>query len=128
VSGEGPRLTPTLADGALDQLTAYPARLDPVYETVRKVRAALDPQKTLIGFAGSPWTVATYMIAGEGSREQAQARRLAYADPARFGEILGRIEEVTLDYLSARSKRARRRSNCSIAGRGACHRCSSNNG
>ena len=100
VTGEGPRLTPPLTDCALDQLTAYPARLDPVYETVRKVKAAVEPQTTLIGFAGSPWTVATYMIAGQGSREQAQARRLAYADPARFGEIMGRIEEVTLDYLS----------------------------
>ena len=100
VTGEGPRLTPPLTDCALDQLTAYPARLDPVYETVRKVKAAVEPQTTLIGFAGSPWTVATYMIAGHGSREQAQARRLAYADPARFGEIMGRIEEVTLDYLS----------------------------
>jgi uroporphyrinogen decarboxylase len=86
--------------GALDQLTAYPARLDPIYETVGKVRRQLAPDKTLIGFAGSPWTVATYMVAGQGSREQAEARRLAYADPARFGEIIARIEQVTLDYLS----------------------------
>ncbi|HVU30111.1 MAG TPA: uroporphyrinogen decarboxylase family protein, partial [Sphingomicrobium sp.] len=60
----------------------------------------LDTEKTLIGFAGSPWTVATYMVAGEGSREQAQARRLAYGDPSRFGAIIERIEEITLDYLS----------------------------
>ena len=101
VTGEGPRLTPPLANNALDHLSACPARLDPIYETVRKVKAALPAGKTLIGFAGSPWTVATYMVAGQGSREQAEARRLAYADPARFGEIIGRIEEVTLDYLSA---------------------------
>jgi uroporphyrinogen decarboxylase len=100
VAGEGPRLTPRLMSGALDQLTAYPARLDPIYETVVKVREQLAPDKTLIGFAGSPWTVATYMVAGQGSREQAEARRLAYADPARFGEIIARIEQVTLDYLS----------------------------
>jgi uroporphyrinogen decarboxylase len=100
VAGEGPRLSPTLIDSALDQLTAYPARLDPIYETVRKVREALAPGKTLIGFAGSPWTVATYMVAGQGSREQAEARRLAYADPGKFGAIIGRIEEVTLEYLS----------------------------
>jgi uroporphyrinogen decarboxylase len=100
VIGEGPRLTPRLMSGALDQLTAYPARLDPIYETVGKVRRQLAPDKTLIGFAGSPWTVATYMVAGQGSREQAEARRLAYADPARFGEIIARIEQVTLDYLS----------------------------
>jgi uroporphyrinogen decarboxylase len=100
VTGEGPRLTPPLAANALDQLTPYPARLDPIYETVRKVAASLDPRKTLIGFAGSPWTVATYMVAGQGSREQAEARRMAYADSAAFGAIISRIEEVTLDYLT----------------------------
>jgi len=100
ISGEGPRLTPPLQDSALDQLIAYPARLDPIYATVAKVSTELAPDKTLIGFAGSPWTVATYMIAGQGSRDQAEARRLAYADPARFGEIVERIEAITLDYLS----------------------------
>jgi uroporphyrinogen decarboxylase len=85
---------------AIDQLTSVPARLEPIYETVRKVKAALDPTKTLIGFAGSPWTVATYMVAGEGSREQAEARRLAYGEPGAFGEIIDRIEQVTLEYLS----------------------------
>jgi uroporphyrinogen decarboxylase len=100
VAGEGPRLTPTLTSNAIDQLTAYPARLDPIYDTVRKVKAALPAGKTLIGFAGSPWTVATYMVAGQGSREQAEARRLAYGDPQAFGAIVERIEDVTLDYLS----------------------------
>jgi uroporphyrinogen decarboxylase len=100
VAGEGPRLTPALVDTALDQLTACPARLEPIYETVRKVKDRLAPDKTLIGFAGSPWTVATYMVAGQGSRDQGEARRLAYADPQRFGEIVSRIEEVTLEYLS----------------------------
>jgi uroporphyrinogen decarboxylase len=99
VAGEGPRLTPPLMTAALDDLTAYPARLDPIYETVRKVRAQLDPATTLIGFAGSPWTVATYMVAGQGSREQAEARRLAYTDPGRFAAIIERIEAVTLRYL-----------------------------
>ena len=100
VSGEGPRLTPPLIDAALDELTAYPGRLDPIYETVRKVKERLPHDKTLIGFSGSPWTVATYMVAGQGSRDQAEARQLAYADPKRFGDIIGRIEEVTFDYLS----------------------------
>lgn len=100
VSGEGPRLTPTLVSGSLDDLTPILARLEPIYETVRKVKAALEPRNTLIGFAGSPWTVATYMVAGQGSRDQSEARRLAYADPVRFGEIIDRIEKVTLDYLS----------------------------
>jgi uroporphyrinogen decarboxylase len=100
ITGEGPRLTPPLVSSELDQLTAYPARLDPIYETVRRVKQALEPGKALIGFAGSPWTVATYMVAGQGSRDQSEARRLAYADPAKFGAIVERIEEVTLDYLS----------------------------
>ena len=100
VAGEGPRLTPILLNAQIDELTAFPARLDPIYETVRKVRERLDPAKALIGFAGSPWTVATYMVAGQGSRDQAEARRLAYADPGAFGAIIARIEQVTLDYLS----------------------------
>ncbi len=100
VTGEGPRLTPPLIDGALDQLEQVPARLEPIYATVAKVKAALAPDKTLIGFAGSPWTVATYMVAGQGSREQAEARRLAYRDPKAFGEIIARIEAVTIDYLA----------------------------
>lgn len=100
VTAEGPRLTPPLIDSALDQLTSYPARLDPIFETVRKVRGRLERNKALLGFAGSPWTVATYMIAGQGSREQAEARRLAYSDPSKFADIIGRIEQMTLDYLS----------------------------
>jgi len=99
IAGEGPRLTPTLADSSLDDLNPFPVRLDPIYETVARVKAALDPSKTLIGFAGSPWTVATYMVAGQGSRDQAETRRLAYSDPARFEAIIHRIEEITLDYL-----------------------------
>lgn len=104
VTGEGPRLTPTLASCAIDQLMPYPARLDPIYDTVRKVKAALPSGKTLIGFAGSPWTVATYMVAGQGSRDQAEARGLAYADPGAFRAIIERIEEVTVDYLSAQAQ------------------------
>ncbi len=100
VAGEGPRLTPPLIEAELDKLAAEPARLDPIYSTVAKVKAKLAPDKTLIGFAGSPWTVATYMIAGQGSRDQAEARRLAYLDPDRFGAIVERIEAVTLEYLS----------------------------
>jgi uroporphyrinogen decarboxylase len=99
VAGEGPRLTPTLAEVALDQLTPHSGRLDPIYETVRKVRRRLTSKKTLIGFAGSPWTVATYMVAGQGSRDQAEARRLAYADPGAFAAVVARIEEMTRDYL-----------------------------
>jgi uroporphyrinogen decarboxylase len=100
ITGEGPRLTPPLISSDLDDLTPYLARLEPIYGTVQKAKAALGPGKTLIGFSGSPWTVATYMIAGQGSRDQCEARRLAYADPSKFGAIIERIEMVTLDYLS----------------------------
>jgi uroporphyrinogen decarboxylase len=100
VSGEGPRLTPPLASADLDDLTPFPARLTPIYETVARVKEQLDPATTLIGFAGAPWTVATYMVAGEGSREQSAARQLAYLDPGRFGAIIAAIEATTLDYLS----------------------------
>lgn len=100
IGGEGPRLTPPLANVDLDSLTPFLTRLEPVFETVRKVKAKLPPGKALIGFAGSPWTVATYMVAGQGSRDQSESRRLAYADPGRFGAIVKRIETVTFNYLA----------------------------
>jgi uroporphyrinogen decarboxylase len=103
VAGEGPRLTPPLTSSSLDQLTPFLARLEPIYETVRKVKQRLAPDKALIGFAGSPWTVATYMIAGQGSRDQAEARTLAYRDPGQFADIVARIEAVTFDYLSGQA-------------------------
>ena len=93
--GEGPKLEPALLDGGFEALT--PA---PIYETVRRVRAALSPETALIGFAGSPWTVATYMVAGHGSKDQEAARRLAYRDPMAFRLLIDRIIAVTVDYLS----------------------------
>jgi uroporphyrinogen decarboxylase len=98
--GEGPRLAPKLVDSAIDSLSAVPERLAPVYETVRRVAAALPPETTFLGFAGSPWTVATYMVAGQGSREQAETRRLAYRDSQAFGAIIDAIVGLTVDYLS----------------------------
>lgn len=98
--GEGPRLAPRLVDHALASLQPAPERLEPVYETVRQVRAMLDARTTFLGFAGSPWTVATYMVAGQGSREQAEARRHAYRDPEAFQAIIASIIAVTVDYLS----------------------------
>lgn len=99
-AGEGPRLTPALQDGDWSTLTPRLDRLTPVYDTVRRVVVALPPEVTLIGFAGSPWTVATYMVAGEGSRDQGAPRRLAYRDPQGFGALIDRIVAVTIDYLS----------------------------
>ncbi|MCL6698802.1 uroporphyrinogen decarboxylase [Sphingomonas sp. NSE70-1] len=100
VVGEGPRLAPPLCDARLDDLEPALERLDPIYETVRRVKAELSPQTTFLGFAGSPWTVATYMIAGQGSREQAEARQLAYLDPAKMDSILDIVSRITVDYLS----------------------------
>jgi uroporphyrinogen decarboxylase len=99
-AGEGPRLSPPLVDAALGALEAVPGRLEPIYRTVDKVKAALPSEVTFLGFAGSPWTVATYMVAGQGSREQAEARRYAYRDPAAFQEIIDAIATMTVDYLS----------------------------
>ena len=99
-AGEGPRLSPPLAHALLSGLAAVPARLEPVYRTVEKVKAALPAETTFLGFAGSPWTVATYMVAGQGSRDQAEARAAAYADPGAFAEIIAAIEAMTVDYLS----------------------------
>ena len=100
VAGDGPRLSPPLADAALASLDRVPARLEPIYRTVEKVAAILPPETTFLGFAGSPWTVATYMVAGRGSRDQAEARGFAYADPAAFAEIVNAIADMTVDYLS----------------------------
>ena len=99
LQGEGPRLSPRLFDATLDSLHAVPERLSAIYETVRQVKAALPADKTMLGFAGSPWTVATYMVAGEGSRDQHDTRAMAYRDPLAFQAIIDAITTVTIDYL-----------------------------
>lgn len=99
-AGEGPRLAPPLVEAELSGFTRAPERLNPVIETVRRVRAALSPETTFLGFAGSPWTVATYMVAGAGSKDHAAARRMAYQNPAKFEGIIDAIIETTVDYLS----------------------------
>ena len=98
--GEGPQLSPRLVDATLTSLHAVPERLSPIYETVRQVKAALPADKTMLGFAGSPWTVATYMVAGEGSRDQHDTRAMAYRDPLAFQAIIDAISEVTIGYLT----------------------------
>ena len=97
--GEGPRLSPRLVDVSLASLKAVPERLKPIYETVKQVRAGLGSDRTLLGFAGSPWTVATYMVAGEGSRDQHETRAMAYRDPQAFQAIIDAITDVTVEYL-----------------------------
>lgn len=99
LAGEGPKLSPTLLDAELSDFTSDHGRFDPIYETVRLTRQQISDQVTMLGFAGSPWTVATYMIAGEGSKDQGPARLLAYRDPARMQAILDAIVEVSVAYL-----------------------------
>jgi uroporphyrinogen decarboxylase len=99
-AGEGPRLTPPLVDHALAALDRVPQRLEPVYQTVERVAAALAPETTFLGFAGSPWTVATYMVAGQGSKDQGETRQFAYADPDAFAAIIDAIATMTIEYLA----------------------------
>ena len=99
LAGEGPKLSPTLLETELASFTSAYERFDPIYETVRLTRKQIGPNVTMLGFAGSPWTVATYMIAGEGSKDQGPARLLAYRDPVRMQAICDAIIEVTITYL-----------------------------
>lgn len=102
VEGEGPRLEPVdsrLAIGRLKPVDEIDAVLAPVYETVRRLAGSLPGDVALIGFAGAPWTVATYMVAGRGTADQGPARQWMYADPEAFGWLIDRITEATIHYL-----------------------------
>lgn len=106
-TGEGPRMetTTTMAQvQALKPKAAIHDMLAPVYETVRILSRELPRETTLIGFAGAPWTVATYMIAGRGSKDQGAAHRLKDADRATFVALIEVITEATIDYLSEQVK------------------------
>ncbi|MFE3838073.1 uroporphyrinogen decarboxylase [Pseudogemmobacter sonorensis] len=103
-TGEGPRMetTATAAQvAALRPAEAVHETLSPVCETLRILRRELPPETTLIGFAGMPWTVATYMIAGRGKEEQAAAHRLKAEDRATFQALIDHLTEATVLYLSA---------------------------
>jgi uroporphyrinogen decarboxylase len=101
VEGEGPRLAPRIDRAELRKLRGNVDRsvLEPVFETIRLVRGVLAPQVVLLGFCGAPWTVATYMVAGCGTPDQAAAKLLAYRDPVTFGELIDRLVAVSADYL-----------------------------
>jgi uroporphyrinogen decarboxylase len=98
-AGEGPALSPALVDASLAALRQVPERFEPIFRTVEKVKVGLPAETTFLGFAGSPWTVATYMVAGHGSRDQAEARRLAYRDPIAFAALIDAIVGATVEYL-----------------------------
>lgn len=99
-TGEGPRLEPITPEG-LGKLRpdAVLERLAPVFETLQRISGALPPGKTLIGFCGSPWTVATYMIAGAGSSDQAAARIFALTQPQAFAALIDILVEASIAYL-----------------------------
>ncbi len=103
VTGEGPRLSTisTEADFAkLGPVSDIHETLNPIYETVKILSRELPAETTLIGFAGAPWTVATYMIAGRGTPDQGPAHALKQENRPLFEALLARITEATIDYLS----------------------------
>jgi len=101
VEGEGPRLDPLKDPQAVGKLkkVADGSVLAPIYETVRLVKAALRANTTLIGFCGAPWTVATYMVAGQGTTDQAPARLFAYQEPEAFAQLIDILVEASVNYL-----------------------------
>ncbi|MGB0968343.1 MAG: uroporphyrinogen decarboxylase [Halocynthiibacter sp.] len=104
VTGEGPRLsTITSMDevNALKPVDEIDATLSPIYETVKILASELPKETTLIGFAGAPWTVATYMIAGRGTPDQGPAHALKDENPAAFDALMAKITAATIEYLAA---------------------------
>ncbi len=100
-AGEGPLLAPAMTS---DQIARLARRIDldalsPVFETIRRVRAELAADVALLGFCGAPWTVATYMVAGHGTPDQAPARLLAYRDPDAFAALIDLLVEASSAYL-----------------------------
>lgn len=103
VTGEGPRLSTITSQADFDALkpaTDIHETLSPIYETVRILSRELPSETALIGFAGAPWTVATYMIAGRGTPDQGPAHALREGNTPLFEALLDRITEATIDYLS----------------------------
>ena len=107
VTGEGPRLSTLTQDrdlAALRPIADIDETLAPVYETVRILRRELPQETALIGFAGAPWTVATYMIAGRGTPDQGPAHALKQENPQLFDRVIDLLTVATTEYLSAQIK------------------------
>ncbi|MBP2563059.1 uroporphyrinogen decarboxylase [Neorhizobium galegae] len=102
VQGEGPQMDPIDVAGIQGlKSEGVIAHLAPVMETVRRLRRELPEETTLLGFCGAPWTVATYMIAGHGTPDQAPARLFAYRHPEAFEKLLSLLAEISAEYLVA---------------------------
>ena len=102
-TGFGPKLTPVNDEDTVAALSldGFHDRVGNVYETLRRLKVALPSDVTLLGFAGAPWTVATYMIEGAGSKDHAAARQMGYGKPELFGKILDILVDATAEYLIA---------------------------
>jgi uroporphyrinogen decarboxylase len=100
-AGEGPRLEPLAGGEGVKRLAGEVDQnvLGPIYETVRMVKGKLDAGTALLGFCGAPWTVASYMIAGQGTPDQAPARLFAYREPAAFAALIEILVEASAGYL-----------------------------
>jgi uroporphyrinogen decarboxylase len=101
--GEGPRLEPIRDTAGLEKLLYRPDMLAPVMQTIKGVRAALPNDAALIGFAGAPWTVATYMIEGMGGTDHETIRKLAWSDRAFFDRLMDILVQTTSAYLIAQA-------------------------
>ncbi len=103
VEGEGPKLSTVRDEAAVARLSKgrLHDHLAPVYETLRRLRRELSEDVALIGFAGAPWTVASYMVEGGGSKEFQEARLFARRDPEGFAALIDLVTDATIDYLLA---------------------------
>ena len=106
VEGEGPKLDPIEAEAQLTRLdpAGTDKRFSIVDEAVERIRAGLPAEVALIGFCGAPWTVATYMVGGGGSKDQAETRLFAFRDPAGFQKLMDILVETSVEYLSGQVK------------------------
>jgi uroporphyrinogen decarboxylase len=100
-AGEGPQLNPITDRQTLTRLKLEldHSVLAPVYEAIRQVKASLAPNVALLGFCGAPWTVASYMIAGQGTPDQQPARMFAYGDPEAFAGLMDKLVDASASYL-----------------------------
>jgi uroporphyrinogen decarboxylase len=103
LAGGGPKLEPLSDADALSRMREVADKnvLAPIYETVRQVKTLLDDKTALIGFCGAPWTVATYIVAGQATPDQAPARLFAHRDPESFSRLIDRLVGASIEYLVA---------------------------
>ena len=103
--GHGPRLEPALSETSIGDYERFQFdRLSPVLEAVELIKTALPAETTFIGFCGSPWTVASYMIAGAGSKDLAAVRLFAFCHPAAFARLIDTLVSASIDYLAAQAE------------------------